>query len=587
MKLICFLAFLHDPFLRYSLKLSKYINLTSIYCCVNMSKLEPIIFDLLKEGNLNFDVLVDVIRKDTLVDESKISTRIKKLISCGKLSLNNGLVSLSSRFNMKFLTDDEKYEYGPFSLARKGKEVFIKSNMDFQLHQDMEGKIRENFPKYKNEIEQLFSKIESFIIKNFNPLDALGYISSLNLTGCPEEYAEHNFEGKQLIVEILHNMVLKYDFSIYPDHSNLDKLTELKVLLDELWDKLLWYPHCVSMSKDELSQIEKNVYFKTLTDFLYIRGDAYPQHYELISKELFSRIDEVLIKKGFSINDYFTTIQEIERQFNFKFNKDRKDCITQSKCYSLLAENGISPIIEDFPKVGLRGNYEIDLNEKINVAILDNLSISFKSNPSWSSPLDKSDIALKPVIKVNNKYYCFLIPNLIRNVVPTVESFLTTPSEKQIYGDTKGNYFESKSLELLKKLLPSSKIYSSLKYLKDREIDGIVIYNDCLLLIEVKGKKRRCIACANDILEITKEDFISHVNSAFEQSKRALDYIASKPEVQFKESKTGYCLNINQSHFKYIFLINVTLESFSEFSTDLNLVKQWDTDLMYPLQIQW
>ena len=149
-----------------------------------------------------------------------------------------------------------------------------------------------------------------------------------------------------------------------------------------------------------------------------------------------------------------------------------------------------------------------------------------------------SDIAIKPIIEANKKYYCFLTANLIRNVIPIIESQLTQKDKDEIaYSDIKGDYFEVKTINLLNKLI-MGEAYSDLTYHRDKEIDGIITRDDVIFLIEVKGKKKRIIAGVSDILRLTKDDFKAHVADAFNQTKRAYDYIQRMDEAEFKD-KTG------------------------------------------------
>lgn len=113
------------------------------------------------------------------------------------------------------------------------------------------------------------------------------------------------------------------------------------------------------------------------------------------------------------------------------------------------------------------------------------------------------------------------------------------------------------------------------------EIDGIISYNDNLLLVEIKAKKRRSIAGRADILTISKGDFNKNITEAFEQSKRAYDYISSDEEVEFYNKNRTQVIKVKKTDYSRIFLINITLEAFLEFSTALNKVKELDHELLY------
>ncbi len=101
-----------------------------------------------------------------------------------------------------------------------------------------------------------------------------------------------------------------------------------------------------------------------------------------------------------------------------------------------------------------------------------------------------------------------------------------------------------------------------------------------ILLIEIKGKKKRIIAGNQDILALTKEDFKAHIDEAYMQSKKALDYIKKQEITIFKDKNKKIVLNIKKEDVEEIYLINISIEDFSIMATDLNLVKLWDPELL-------
>ncbi|KKG13085.1 hypothetical protein [Methanosarcina sp. 2.H.A.1B.4] len=582
-----------------------------------MAKFEHIFRMLLEKKDFVKSDLIEATKHISGVSEDKIEKRLSKLIESQKLFLyNKNMVSLDSPSKLTDLKFDEIYDYGPITLGRKGRQTFIVSNFEKEKHEKMIDDIKSDLPNFKYEVDKLLDDIESFIVQNFNPLDALGHVSLVNLTGNPEEYSESSFKGKQFFVELVHNIILKHEYSDFPKNSDYTKLSELEQLFKDYWSKFTWFIIYETMSMDELSFEEQDIYFRTISHFLFMRGEAYPQHYQQIAEELFSNVDHILSRKGFSIEDYFSTLNEIDKQINSNFSSyfGFLDKIKEEHTLWLnYVENGIKerktlqeidaeynqriPEIRTKLEHGYkkfkdvyspRRLYEIKLNEKINKALLDSLVLHFESNKDWTSPFDVSETPLRPLIKVEEKYYCFIEQHLIRNTISIIESLLTTPEFNE-YRDKKGNYFESKTLELIHTILPDAEIYSKLEYPRRTELDGLVIYKNNLFLIEIKGKKRRCIACAEDILKMTKEDVQEHINKTFEQSKRALEYIKSKAEVKFTCKEKGMTLSIKEKDFKNIFLVNVTADSFSEFTTDLRILKQWDERLIkgdiYPWNI--
>ena len=132
------------------------------------------------------------------------------------------------------------------------------------------------------------------------------------------------------------------------------------------------------------------------------------------------------------------------------------------------------------------------------------------------------------------------------------------------YHKIKGDYFEQKAMSLLKKIT-GRKTCTKLFYKNDKELDGLIILNDLVFLVEVKGKKKRVIAGVEDVVKLTKEDFISSIGKAYHQLNRAFDYIQSKDEVEFKDDMGNTKLKIRKDSFKKFCLISICIEVFQNF----------------------
>jgi len=518
---------------------------------------------------------------------------------------------------------DEVINCGPITMKRKGRVTTYKSNLDLDEIEQAKQIMSVQLPIVKKEMYDLLSEIEKLILDDLNPLDALGHNTTKNLLVDPETNREDGFDNSQLEVEIVQNIILKNKQESYRKVSTYENLKKFDDLLKDFRDKLYYYLMYSIYSDETLNSIEKEILFDTILNFLILRGDAFPLHYKKVALELFSdsRIKKMFEKLGFTIEEYFETIEEIQRQ-NIAFIKDRvtkldevrKDffeCFdknlkefddpqkTAEICKAQVGEDLLDKCCREFLSIGLKDNYKIIQNEKTNEKILDLLSLEFGCNEYWTSPLDKSDIELKPLIHIDKEYYCFLIPHLVRNVMPIIESIFSEKSfvkEFNKYIEIKSDFFEQKSFELLENVLPKATIQEKLYYSineegedKYPEIDGVVSYKDSLLLVEIKAKKRRSIAGRRDILTISKGDFKKNINEAFEQSKRALNYVFGSEEVGFFNKNHKEVMKIKKADYKNIFLVNISLEAFEEYSTALNKVKLWDSELLcgthYPFAI--
>jgi hypothetical protein len=574
--------------------------------------LKPRILRYLDEtGKTNLDLLVKHLNKETGVSAEKIKFRIEKMISEGDLLVTNGTVSriLSSK-SQTGQAFDEISKVGPMTLGRKGNVISMKSEFGKKNVGEIRRNAKKALPLVKKDVEEGLKEIEKLILENYDPLDVVAFVSTKNMLTDPETDTESSFKGSQLLPEIVQNIVLKNDLEKYTgeDREDIDKFHELT---NNLRSKLLTYLLTEALARDDLTSAEADVYFHVMNNFLWVRGDAYPQHYKEIALELFSKINDVLKNKGYTIEEYWATVDEIDRQIRYNFNEPSKKLRLEHAKFIEFSENEIkkgtkpSEIVgkyrqdaaerikslqSDFKKlseIALKGSFEMEVNNKTNQKLLNSLSMKFGENRQWTNPLDKSNIAIKPIVRANEKYYCFLTPHLTRNAIPIIESQLTqSDREKTAYSDVKGNYFETKTIQLLNKVI-MGKAYHNLFYPKGNEIDGIIVLNDMIFLIEAKGKKKRIIAGVGDVLGLTKEDFIAHIVDAFDQTKRASEYIQSKEEVEFRDKNGTVILTIRRGNIRKLYQINVCLNNFSKLALDINLVKTWIPDMSKIKDYPW
>lgn len=194
-----------------------------------------------------------------------------------------------------------------------------------------------------------------------------------------------------------------------------------------------------------------------------------------------------------------------------------------------------------------------------------------KVNQDYNSPLDDNIIFVKPIINIDeHRYFTPLIKDAMAFNLPIIfERFLAKERLGQTkiwhnYRDKKSRYVENKTYEYLTRLFPKENIFRNLHYSysgQDYEIDCIIIYDNKIFLVECKGGAFSEGAQRGGVLSL-KKDLRELVENAFEQGRRARDYIKSTQNVIFTDGKGKNPLIIeykpNQMDF---FIINVTLEN--------------------------
>jgi hypothetical protein len=537
-----------------------------------MAKLKPIISACLEEENLELEMLISRVAQKTNVEKNKIHNRIKKMIENKELACNDNIVFVIQ----KETTYSLNVNGSSFSTTKENNQNITTINISEETRTDFFEKLED----VENITNDFLSDLETSFL-NYNPLDILAFYSINLYISSFQENSLYTIP----IQEIIQKILLKKPFYAY--ESSEKDISELESIFKKIHCQLGFYG--MKELNSNLSKVEQEILMFSRLKFFFLRSDAYLEHYEEISKELFSQCDAVLIKKGFTIEKYWETLYEIKEQieknydfsemerlnkyyYTFKNKYSSEEIITN---YNLKYGTNISTLGNNISNIGKGNSFKINPTPKINSKLLELISLQFGENSSWNHILDRSLVHVKPIIKYDDNYYCFLLHNLYFDVIPIIESLLTDEDKNQLnYSKIKGEYFEKKGLSLINSLI-DGKLYCNLKYL-DKEIDGIIVKDDLVFLIEIKGKKKRA-PIGTDILNLIKSDFKAHINESFNQANNAYLYIKTNPMCSFKDNGADIPINFKDKKF---YFINITLENFSILAHDVNLIKSWDSELL-------
>jgi len=217
-----------------------------------------------------------------------------------------------------------------------------------------------------------------------------------------------------------------------------------------------------------------------------------------------------------------------------------------------------------------------ELLEQLSINVGDN--ICFQEGDIEFFPINSSLIYDKPFTKINDEYYCFnhaliyyhlhnLLENIVLNIIPLNK-------HQKNYYKKKGEYLENKSLDLFQQMLPNCKIYKNLRYEIDYEVDGLVVYDNHIFIIESKSNKFTLGAKKGNIDKI-KRNTKDIVEKAYQQAIRVKKYILSKESVEFRDKNKKVVLTINRNKINNIYLVNSTLEPLNHITSNLTSLKQF------------
>ncbi|OAK75481.1 hypothetical protein [Lederbergia galactosidilytica] len=190
-------------------------------------------------------------------------------------------------------------------------------------------------------------------------------------------------------------------------------------------------------------------------------------------------------------------------------------------------------------------------------------------------------IKYKPFIGIGDKYYCFSINNLIDNFYRTVLRALRRKkgSVTNKVNDIQKDLSEELPFKLFKTILPTARTYRNIYYKapvgangKNEwcECDGIILFDDVMIIIEVKGGALSPVSPFSDE-EAYKKSLNDLAKNPYEQSVRLYkEYMrGGKIEIYQKESKKRYKLITAIESSNFIQACCVTLDDFNEIASQI------------------
>lgn len=195
--------------------------------------------------------------------------------------------------------------------------------------------------------------------------------------------------------------------------------------------------------------------------------------------------------------------------------------------------------------------------------------------------LKESPIKYKPFIEKGGKYYCFSIDNLIDNFYRTILRALRRKNGNisNRINEIQMELSESLPFKFFKSILPKSQMFQNVFYKapvgangKNEwcECDGIIIFDDVMIIIEVKGGALSPVSPFSDE-EAYKKSLKELAENPYEQSLRFYKEYkrVGKMDIYYKESRKRYKPITSIENIKFIQACCVTLDDFNEIASQI------------------
>jgi hypothetical protein len=444
-------------------------------------------------------------------------------------------------------------------------------------------------PTILRRIEDLVSRVD--------PIELLSQLTLLFQTYREDETPDHELAARwQVRIEWLSWLVFTRRLSA-PEHPQVigaNVLEPLDELLGEYVDTatMVIGEPVVGLSDDQ-DELRRMIQLEAA----HVRGEGFPHQLAQMATELYQPHDEwCLANLGFTIQDALAIIDEITSLYSSKIHSFHEAAekvrirvlADPTVALELDLPAGLQELLpSELPTAepeelatsiasmwlcskapSMVGFTEDELNQQVGQkisaprvkAFLEFASIRGDRVEGEPNLLELAPLAARPLVRQGQRFYLF-VPSLLHQALFYGFHGRLFADEKYRprYDETRARWLEQSAVDVLKGMLPNAEAGWGLAYgpkKKRLELDGLIRYDNKLLLIECKWKNPTLLARSGDVVAALK-DVDKAILQPLAQAKRARDYILGRDTTEFIESETGRRMVVRRSEVGDVFLVTL------------------------------
>jgi preprotein translocase subunit SecA len=257
---------------------------------------------------------------------------------------------------------------------------------------------------------------------------------------------------------------------------------------------------------------------------------------------------------------------------------------------SLAAER--NKVMNDLFGLGL---YDVAANTDLPAMLIDELSWSPGEETEFISPgafagwpLRVWPTMKRPFIRLNGRACCFDVVSLFDNAYRVLQRvvFRLDPAYRIAWNDRQKAVSEELPFKYLRRLLPGAVRYGPVYYrwkagqgpAQWHEADGLIVFEDHLLVIEVKAGAFTYTSPATD-LPAHVQSLRNLVQGPASQGSRFVDYLESADEVAISDDAHNEIAKLRRSDFRHVTICAVTVDAFSDLAARAQHLKPVGIDV--------
>ena len=460
-------------------------------------------------------------------------------------------------------------------------------------------------------IDVIATKLAKEIIK-YEPLELIhrGFWSNVyqNIKGLNDQISDQDRELSGQILEFIQN----YLVSLKPDKVKPNSLDDngwnrIKTLLRDFNYHMV--PFFILRSKYLQENLEKYdierdaLHTLDMMHWWVVRGNRYHKYQIIHVRELLlpqkKFFEEVF---NYEIEEFLNDLEKIQHALTFGFHEAMQESISlyEETVKAAKEQPGfdnhltLDQIQNAIKETGLRDKSMDAMERAFGLALCDvgkltNFPTLLLEELSWKIggdkdfwaggmyagwPLRVTPLRKRPLVKINNIYYCFDMNNFFDNLYRRIETIILQkiPEKKEAWKDIRKDTSENLALNYLASLLRKAEVFGPIYYGKigfRKETDGIIIFDDVLVIVEVKSGP---LDTGSPLLDFDKHQkkLVELIENPATQAKNFREYLTTNKEIKIYDGNSKKSLvqkKLKLDSFRKIYQCTISIENITHLTS--------------------
>ncbi len=468
--------------------------------------------------------------------------------------------------------------------------------------------MRDSMPVKREELRAKITELVDELVKlieGYAPLSLIGQVFMKNCMVDPEAYSEPSHEGYEVYAEYAQSLAMAVSTwgTGEPPREAQERFEECIAGVYEATQLFFMFGdkregEAIEVAETKFFGMMRHLFMRGSSNFehatelllaVYQPHDEFFRKHDLLTAEEFVEFCNEVGKavdgqtQGIlgALSLFASLRTDVESKVKDNPGLTKSEAIAESRDSAKAAINALkAAMAHDAFQVSLTDSNSA-LIERISLAPGDNHDfLGFKMSPAW--PSNNTKIQTRPLVTADGKTYC---PNpvlLMRHRADILECLIRDTDEsyyKRRFAKVRGVLAERLAIDHFRKILPGASFFPSAYYnieeegqTKHCECDGLIVYQDRLLILEVKAGSFS-LASMRGAPTKMKGDVTHLVGEPHQQALRTVKYLEENSSARFEREDGTELVTLEAKAFRRLYIVNVTLADISHIAARMNSVE--------------